>query len=271
MPAQSVVGHEVGNVWAIGDSLTAATYPAQLAKLSRRQVANWGVVGQMSSEIAARVGASPSFFTVMDATVPAAGEVKVTPTAATADLLRTGDRQQLSGMLEGIPGTLSRSGTYDLNAGTYTFTRSQSGKAVRISNEVNFVPDVGSLPQRIMVVWVGRNNYGDLEGILNNIDLILKNRNLSKRFIILSVLNADTLRERKTDQPRPTYDAIIKLNMSLEKIYPNNFIDIRKILSQNTKGDFPPIKYRRDELHLNEFGDQVVANEVYKFIVRKNW
>lgn len=78
------------------------------------------------------------------------------------------------------------------------------------------------------------------------------------------------------------YQQLAEINASLARTYPDNFLDIRKLLVdhynpffapdvQDYNKDVPPTSLRNDDQHLNDQGYGIVARQVANFIAAKGW
>lgn len=269
---------DASNVAAWGDSTTygiggsiGMSYPEQLQSLTGRSVFNGGVSGQTSDQIAARQGGSPARLTLPNNTLPASGGVVITE-QSTFPVSAHGSTS-ITGSMGGIHGTLS------YQAGSEArlfFTREAAGNAVTMPEQSAFLPDTFGRESRINVFWMGQNNFYDPVQVQDDIAKCVTFL-ASQRFIVLSILNAEN-----EDIGTAAYNTIIQLNAELARAYPNNYIDIRKILVdsfnpanpqdvRDYNNDTPPASLRNDNEHLNDAGYRIVAREVAAFIAAKNW
>jgi lysophospholipase L1-like esterase len=131
----------------------------------------------------------------------------------------------------------------------------------------------------VIVIWSGRNNYTATSQVLTDIASMIAAIAPSSQFLILSVINGDNGSEYAGS---PNYAAIAELNSDLQAAYPDNFLDIRKLLvtdglsfedvtptSQDLldiTDDIPPASLRADTLHLNAKGYDFVANQVHLWL-----
>ena len=268
-------GGEAIAVW--GDSTTSGvgatagmSYPDQLASLTGRSVFNGGVSGQTSDQIAARQGGAPARVTFLNNSMPASGTVELVD-QSTFPVSAEGPGP-ITGTINGIHGTLD----YQRTNAVLVFTRDTSGSALSIPAQTSFLPDTFGRQAVINVFWMGQNNFYQTAQIKSDIANCI-NSLTSSRFIVLSILNAET--EVVGTAP---YNAIIQLNNELAQAYPNNYIDIRQILVDNYNpassqdvrdynNNTPPASLRSDNEHLNEAGYRIVAQQVAAFIARKGW
>lgn len=262
-----------------GDSLTAASYPSKLATLLGKPVQNAGVGGQGSTQIAGRFGGVVPFLTVQNNTIPASGGVTVT--AMTSTLHNNQGPGSVAGTLAGIPGALTAA--YDANGANpvYTFTRNTAGTATVIDNQAAFIVDMGDLRDfKTVVFWLGRNNYSDPSTVKSDVAACVQFlKPQDKRFIVMGVI---TWYGEGTGTGG--YNTIVQLNNDLRALYPQNFIDIRAALVRSYDPAQPNdvIDYNNDNIprslrqsstdgHLNDAGNQIVANTVFQFLTNKGW
>lgn len=263
-------------VW--GDSTTfgigssaGMSYPEQLQSLTRRAVFNGGVSAQTSEQIAARQGGSPALLTLPNNTLPASGSVVITD-QSTFPVSAEGPGP-ITGSIAGIRGTLS------YQAGTnpqLLFTREAAGSATTIPAQTAFLPDTFGRESQINVFWMGQNNFYDPVQVQADIEKCVTFVS-SQKFIVLSILNAEN-----EGVGTSSYNTITQLNSQLARSYPNNYIDIRKILVnaynpsdpqdvRDYNNDTPPASLRNDNDHLNDAGYRIVAQRVAAFIAVRNW
>jgi len=251
------------------------------ALFSARTTFDGGIGGQITTQIIARQGSEPALVTVTSNQIPASGSVAVTgistrllSTPATTTVTR-----KIDGSLGGIPGTLTcvESAAGD-SSDAYTFTRKTAGIATTISPDTPFVIDTAGHDSWVNVIWMGRNNSYKPDEVKTDIaKAVAFLKTNPKQFVVLGITNA-------ASEPvgSSQYTTITKLNQDLAATYPNNFIDIRAYLvSQydptnaqditDHANDVVPTSLRRDPLHLNAKGDQVVAKKVAEFIQAKGW
>lgn len=123
---------------------------------------------------------------------------------------------------------------------------------------------------------MGQNNF--YEPIQVKADIAKCTAFLSTgKFIVLSILNAEN-----EGIGTAAYNTIALLNADLAQAYPNNYIDIRKILVNaydpaspqdvlDYNNDTPPASLRNDNDHLNDAGYRIVAQKAAAFIAARSW
>lgn len=257
----------------VGASDASLSYPAQLQSLTGRSTFNGGVSGQTSDQIAARQGGAPALVTLPNNTLPAAGTVML-EAQSTFPVSAEGPGP-LAGTIGGFHGVLD----YQTDGGNnprLTFSRDDSGTTEIIAAQTPFHPDTFGRESQINVLWMGQNNFYDSSAVKSDIAksvAFLAN----KKFIVMSLLNAGT--ETLGTQ---AYDQLAQINADLAQAYPDNFLDIRKILIdsydpnnpqdvQDHANDVPPASLRNDDEHLNDKGYGIVAQQVANFIAAKGW
>jgi lysophospholipase L1-like esterase len=257
-----------GDSWTSGiGAATGNSYPDQLAALTGRIVFNGGVSGQTSDQIVARQGGAPALLTLPDDSMPGSGAVTVQDQSTFP--VSTEGPGPITGTLQGIHGALS----YD---GSLVFQRDAAGSAVAVPAQSPFIPDTFGREGQINVFWIGGNNFYEPEVVKSDIAGAVAFLTTG-RFVVLGVLNGGSV-------PIGTYsyDLITQLNADLADIYPDNFIDIRRILIerydpglpqdvQDHDDDVPPTSLRNDDQHPNDAGYAVVAQAVAAFIEQEGW
>lgn len=251
------------------------SYPSQLASLTGRDVFNGGVSGQTSDQIAARQGGSPAQVTLPNNTMPASGAV-VIAAQSTFPISAEGPGP-ITGTIGDIHGTLAYQ-TDSQNNPLLVFTRDASGSAVSIPAQTPFRPDTLGRVDLINVFWMGQNNFYDSARIKSDIENCIATLS-SQKFIVLSILNSGSGNEGIGTAP---YNAIQQINTELARAYPNNYLDIRKILVNSYNpgnpldvldynNDVPPSSLRTDADHPNEQGYAIVAQRIADFIAARGW
>jgi len=266
------------NTW--GDSTTSGigastdlSYPAQLQALTGRSTFNGGVSGQTSRQIAARQGGAPALLTFSNNLLPSAGPV-VLESQSTFPVTAEGPGP-ITGTIGGFHGTLSYQ-TDNQNNPQLAFARDGSGMWESIPAQSPFYPDTFGREAQINVFWMGQNNFYDPQGVKSDIAKCIAFLSRNK-FIVMSLLNAG-------DEGIGTssYDQLAQINTDLAQAYPDNFIDIRKILINNYdptnpldvqdyNNDVPPSSLRNDNEHLNDNGYGIVAQQIAAFIATRSW
>lgn len=114
---------------------------------------NGGKTGQTADEIAIRQGGLVLRVTVVGGSIPASGGVEVTGVGIYG--WQTDRTWDCVGVLNGIPGTISRVGT------TLTFTRTTAGSATATAGVVDFLSMPGlTYRNNVQVIMPGRNDIG---------------------------------------------------------------------------------------------------------------
>lgn len=279
-----------GDSLSEGSGSTGGQTPGvQLRTLLGRQVAVAGAGSQQSAMIAARAGGRAALITVAGDQIPASGPVNIT--AYSVDIAYyAGNSYSVVGSLAGIPGTITKvtASGGSSSVVSYTFTRTTAGSAKRCLPDTPFIPSV-VIPNRIQVIWIGRNDYGGLVGtpafeaanttIKDCIKSIINTiTTLEKRAIILGVLPSNSAAEYVgTD----SFNYKRLLARDLARDYPNGFIDIDPILRSNGDGSagdntdiangVTPGSKRSDGTHLNNAGYGIVAAEIKARIDQNVW
>ncbi len=263
-----------------GDSLTAGSgatsagstsYPPRLfALLNDREVRNYGLGGQVSSQIVYRQGGNVGTCIVSGDTIPASGGV--TLTAFSILPFSPATSGTLDCTIAGIDGTLT------LASSVYTFTRKSAGSSLVVSNPVALAFNNYTADEMINGFWIGQNDGGSSAAILPALAAGIANiKPLIKRFFVMNVTGTSTDVLGSANQI-----ALLASNEAVRLVYPNNHIDIRSILVAAYNPAIPqdvtdhtnnviPSSLRSDTVHLNDAGYLIVATAVRDFITAKGW
>jgi lysophospholipase L1-like esterase len=257
-----------GDSWTSGiGAANGNSYPAQLAALTGRLVFNGGVSGQTSEQIVARQGGAPALLTLAGNSMPGYGAVTVQD-QSTFPVSAEGPGP-ITGTLRGVHGTLS----YD---GDLVFERDAVGSPVAVPPQSPFDPDTFGSEGQVNIFWMGGNNFYEPDAVKSDIAKAVAFLTTNK-FVVLGFLNAGS-------EPVGTqsYDQITQLNAELAAIYPDHFLDIRKVLvdhydprlAQDVRdhdNDVPPSSLRNDDQHPNDAGYAIVAERVAAFLEGAGW
>lgn len=274
-----------------GDSLTEGSgstsstyrYPQNLAAISGRDVVNLGIGGQTSTQIAARMTGAGITASVTGDSIPATATVTVT--AISPAILSGGtstSTRTITGRLNGVHGTLTKTGY----PATYTFLRTvQSVSATSCPAGSAFIPDDAFLyPDRIQMLWAGRNNFSSLATVLTDLLAMVGHiDHLIKRFVFMTILPHTD--DANGTSNRANLDAI---NAQILRLFPGNVLDIATYLRDSvalladgytcTADDLTDISngltprgLRADSLHLNDTGYPLVSKQVDRFLKAKGW
>lgn len=257
----------------VGASNADSSYPAQLQSLTGRSTFNGGVSGQTSNQIAARQGGAPALLTFPNNTLPAAGPI-VLASQSTFPITAEGPGP-IAGTIGEFHGTLSYQPDSN-NTPQLAFTRDGSGIMESIPAQSPFHPDTSGREAQINVFWMGQNNFYNPRGVKSDIAkcIVFLSNN---KFIVMSLLNAGDEGIGTT-----AYGQLAQINADLVQAYPDNFLDIRKILVnsydpanpqdvQDHINDVPPSSLRNDNEHSNDKGYGIVARQIAAFIAAKSW
>ena len=279
-------------VW--GDSMTAFLAGGSwLAnKLGDGRVIRFkGVGGQTSVQIAARQGGATVTGSVSGAQIPASGAVSITGMYPMPTTNQGGDG---AFSINGIVGTLQYNGNSPI------FTRSTAGSVVPVTNPVTIVPVLEetaggvayNLNEYTAVLWLGRNSVGGSFGetdVSVYTGVINKIRNLAKRIVILSIFNGTGETSGSSN-----YSAIAARNSAIQSAFPQYWYDIRADFVAQSKtwlqanynsyylsswgsgdtdvaNDVPPQALRLDGIHLNTYGNELLAELLAARITSLGW
>ena len=134
----------------------------------------------------------------------------------------------------------------------------------------------------ITVFWYGQNNQSD--PAQTKADLAASISALApgnSRFLVLAVINEALPEESRGG---PIYAKIVQLNIELAALYPQNFLEIRRVLVDHYnpaiaqdlidfQNDVPPssLRFADDPIHLNNNGSVLVARQISDFVNARGW
>ncbi len=266
-------------VAAWGDSLTASAgassavtaYPTVAGVLFApdRAVANLGIGGQTSTQIAARMGALPIACAVSGNEIPANDPVAVTSKSINI-LVNSGVFTGTAhGTLGGVPGTISTDGS-----GNWTFARTAAGVAAPCPAGTPFIPSAGaSFRRRIAWLCLWRNGAQAGHSVAG--DIVAAVASLGHdRYLIGAILTS------AADDPA-AIAAIQSLNGVLAATYGSRFVDLYDVLQDADDGSaedladiaagFVPRSLRSDAIHLNDEGYAIVAETLVEATLALGW
>lgn len=240
---------------------------------------------QTSTQLAARVGASPILVSVANRTVLASGSTTVSATQSydgtgtlvtVAPITTDAQSQNIDGSIGGIPGSLAFDGT-NLTFGSSVTLASN----VFVGDNVPFIPnDAKYNLSGIVIIAVGRNNITDPAAIQRDIQNIVNAiPTREKRFIVVTPYPYAA-----EDNTTANGKAIIALEEWTAFNYPNNHVNTRQFL-QNTyaalggatpttyfgNGLVPASYYQGDNQTLTTIAQGYLANAIACLFNQKGW
>lgn len=272
-----------------GDSLTqgagssAATglnYVAQLSNIFYpRLIQNLGLGGQTMEQIASRQGAKPIYITISGNTLNGTSDTSITSISSQFLSWATTTTGYASGIVNGVPCLITR--TVVSSVETYVI-RGANGSTATIPANSIFYPDssYNALPT-IQIFWWGRNNVPTLTGLDTLIDNAISIMPSPRRFLVIGVLAALTETSSTSNGI-----AIANMNAILSANYPNNYIvatpptnsEMSAIMYTPTTQDnidiangVFPTGMHADNIHLNGYGYNIIANRVATLIKQYGW
>jgi len=273
-----------------GDSLTQGTgstsiaggltYPQHLNNiLYPRLIQNYGLGGQGMDAIASRQGAKPIYITLASNSLGGGSDRSIT--SMSSQFLSNSDTNAyyVSGIVNNVPCIITR--TVVSTVETYVIRGAQNSSASIPANSI-FYPDsaYNALPT-IQIFWWGRNNVPTLTGLDTLIDNAISIMPSPRRFLVIGVLPALNEIIGTTN-----YIAITAMNATLAANYPNNYIvstppttaEMSAIMYTPTTQDnidiangVFPTGMHNDNVHLNGYGYNIIANRVAKLINQYGW
>lgn len=263
LAAGAAVAVDSRPIAAWGDSLTLGfgsapgeDYPASAARLMSRPVANHGIGGQTSTQIAARMGALPVLATVESGMIPASGDVGVAVLSVDVVFDAQFVPHTVDGTLCGVHGALR---SHQLRR---TFLRASASTPVRCQDRSTFRPDIDPATHNgVAWLWLGRNGADAGRAVEQDVAAAVASLG-HDRYLVGSVLTAGT----DGDADRA---AIAAMNASLKAAYGPRYVDLLGDLlasSDGSPGDtadvasgIVPRSLRIDFVHLTPRGNAIVA------------
>ena len=281
-----------------GASSTSDAMVAVLGADLQRSVANYGISGQGSTQVAMRQGGVATQISVGGGEIPPAATADVSAinniplaglqTAETPDyrfLSTCANDSAISeaGTLGGVSGQMTRTasggGTAKLpcsSSETYTFTQAAGGMLQDIQPEAAFVPDTAATRDQVNIIWSGRNNYTDESQVLADIAAMVAYLN-NDNYLVLSILNGSG-----EGSGTAAYQAIADLNTKLSQTYGDKYLDVREALVKSYSSasaqdqsdyadDIVPTSLRADAIHLNNKGYGIAATTVEAAVTAQHY
>lgn len=260
-------------------------------------VCNYGESSQSSGMVTARLGSNEVFVSLENNKIPSSGEVQLTEIKCTSgnnrNLYAHSNNRYIYGKLNGVYGRLTRTTIAEFT-GT-KFTRLSDGIEVDVKPQTKLVVDDMGSKHHACVLWFGKNDFSTAlnyvqSGILDNYAKAVEYLGHDK-FVILG----ETCSISSAYETGNNYRTILdNINLTLNSLYPNNYIDINAYLSSEqalldvgltiTDDDrahidkgFPCYQLMiystdtSDTVHPNEKGREAIARRIYKFMQSKGW
>lgn len=272
-----------------GDSLTfgkgGTPYPTVLSnELPNYTIKNFGIDGQVSRAIVARQGGIPLTLSVEGNAFNGTGAIKVTKLST--QLLSTVANNltmTLKGRVNEVPCTLTRTakGGGEAQVESYSLTPAEASTAAVPADSVFISDDAVAYQSSIQILWLGRNDVPDFDGIVNLIDNCINYLPNPKFYLVLGILMSN-LETKGTSG----YKQISDFNALLQRRYGSNFVPMTPPTAEELQAvgytptaqdqaqlaqDIFPAGVRSDYLHLNSLGYQIIARRIKNKLLAKNW
>jgi hypothetical protein len=290
LPTPSESANEV-HLW--GDSLTDGSgstsgndYPSKLQALlgSSYTVKNYGLAGEGCRKIAARRGAVPYY--VEPFTIPASGSVagvvvKDWEGTTVSNLFMRGGQfdatwYSLSKFainpvsINGVLGNLKQTAS---GASSYTFERLETGSELALTRPTLLSTYGNRLSENYVdVYWMGTNDStspNNYAFMIQYIKYMVERNDCNDRYIVIGLTSKQ-------------YDSTIESdNDKIRSEFGRHFLDVRKYLmayglqdagltpttddtNAIASGSVPPSLMKTDLVHFNDYGYNIIANQVHK-------
>ena len=240
-----------------------------------------GKAGETADQISSRIGAKPVKLKIVGGVIPESGAVNVEtdyPLYNRAVLL------SFSGTLNGVHGKLS----YNANSSTeFTFTRTNSGNAINITETHPFIPDATSYKNAVIMMNVGKNGISAGRESADyvyqrNVEIMNFFSPLTKRVLIIGQF----VNGGETNQS--VINAIHDVNSLLKARYGKLFFDIQEYITSDqvwldagitpTQSDLDsqengqkPPSLSTDGGHFNDIGNKTISEKALQIIQSFNW
>jgi lysophospholipase L1-like esterase len=287
LPPVELTESDATSITAWGDSLTEQDYTTSLQRLLPKgtTVANQGVGGQTSGQIATRQGGVA--LSVARTTIPADGATAVAITPSVPGLVWGPDYAVIiEGTLSGVAGVITRT-----TAEGWLFTRARAGSVVAVSDGTVFQP-TGAEEARddLVITWMGRNDVWYASGDVATAAVRAATR------AVVEHLGSDIRHHLVLSVPTATsevagsegYVKVAQINAALEADWPDDFVDVRREIIDNglelagitpTQADLDavaadtlPPSLMVDDVHPSALcRDRVIAPFVYRALVDRGW
>lgn len=276
-----------GTVETFGDSLTAGTGGTALATLMQqtnpgRLFLSHAIGGQTAAQIAGRQGGNPTPITLTVAGNAFTGFTAVSVSSISNQILSTASDTStrcMSGTINGVQCFLTRTAPGSVE--TYTLSPAYNTTSGVAAGSV-FIPDDGwNARNSIQVLWLGRNDVPNLNGLPALVAGCVAVMALPRRFVVIGVLNA--LNEITGGG---NYNAIVAANAILAAAYPGQYVASTPptVAEMTAVGYTPttqdntdianntfPTGLRFDNVHLTTTGYRIFANRVNAILATQGW
>jgi hypothetical protein len=276
-----------------------------------RRIVNRGNGGQTSMEIAGRQGGLPVQARLVGERIPASGDVAVSfvaPSPPIAKWAAVGVPVTIAGVQGLLKPVVASKETRHRPLG-YTFTRSTPGAIVAapgnqlVSPHLTDEQNGNSLNSYASILWLGRNGVGsslhtDVTVYRRMLEIIT-----TDRVMILPVFNG----ARSESLGRSPCRTVMARNAAVAAAFPQQFFDARRAFIDGAEAwfrtrypaeyardwpakfperspdnlgtgsawdianDLPPRALRKDWIHLNEFGNEFIAELLAAEVKRRGW
>ncbi|MFT4033443.1 MAG: SGNH/GDSL hydrolase family protein [Siphonobacter sp.] len=269
------------SVACFGDSLTAGAggtpYPALLQYYFKTySITNYGVGGQRAQEIAVRQGGIPIYMSIEGEAFNGLNNIKIT-SLSNQFLTAPNDTQTETkqGTLNGIACIVTRTATLSSNneqLESYVVRPIDSSIAAIPADSIFIPEEAEKSKSKIQILWMGRNDVPILDDVAEIIDQCVEYINTPRRFVIIGILNALS-QIKGTDE----YDIIKNFNDALAVKYSDHYVAATPPTEEEMdfmhyapseydlidieNGTFPRGMHA-DDIHLNTYGYQLIANRV---------
>lgn len=278
------------NIRALGDSLTEASvsYRTQLLPFlinKNRTIYNDGIGGQNSQQIASRSGAISTLagMNVGNSYLDSSGSTLVVPSTVRplSAPSRTSGVSSLKGWVEGVYGTLACAHAPNSSDDTYTFTRDSTGARVYCIPGTPWRPEIGDKDKSLSIIWMGTNNIGQVQTIINDYKKVISGINSSEpRFILLTPINSSPVTAGVAPDISHVPDAIaVESALTLE--YGDRVLNVRPWLAQFSNGSADdqsdvlagcvPRSLKIDAVHLSSVAQGYIAEWIAQQINYRGW
>jgi len=208
-----------------GEDGTPTTICSALHSMSGIPCINYGIAGQKSSGIAARMGAVPVHVAVEGGVIPEVGDVAIEFSPSDYSPMMPGrPRLMVKGSIVADDGTQIPGNTHCPTTACY-FTRLQPGARKNATGARSWIS--GYSREGFNIIEACTNNIDRPEDCLKDVAAMVASIPTGSSYVVLPPFVGDTPEQWRGGRTYANAESIAKEEA---RLYPNNFIDVRRAL-----------------------------------------